>query len=186
MFHRRPATKAKIGRVALILGAGVSVVVATQGLAGCSSPQAPQSVVDIGSDYYQLTVNITNESTSQALTLQGVPRVDNNATLQAGYPTSVPAGGSATYQASNLHNGIQMWLTFTTSDGDMMTSDTDVHKTDGNNTKDGVNGNTLGFLQHTCVSSGQIATATIDIGDCGPYTCNPTYGWPQQKVSCDG
>ena len=176
--NRRPA------RLVVGLGAVLSMVA---GVAACSTagvaervdaPAPPPST--LGNDKSSsLTVVVHNNSTNQALTLQGQPRVDNGALVQGGYPTSIAAQSSGEYLATNTGNGVQMWLSFAASNGATVTLDSNIPKVNQNSFDFKITGPGLSFgvpgSSGTGMSGGDHATSTATLSDCAS-DCNTDEG----------
>lgn len=153
-------------------------------LAGCGNAahEAAASGGNVALDdgkSYSLTMVVQNNS-GQPLTLQGAPTVDNGATVQPGYPTTIAANTPGTFVAKNSGNGIQMWLHFTAGSGASVALDSDVHKTVSNTYTFTIQGSGLGFdLSKSGIGSGDNPTATATIISCGGSSCQTSAGGSQ-------
>ncbi len=175
-------------RARRFFGVALAVLV-TAGIAGCAAAPGLQTAVQAGSTAtdegsstnrtelgddspYSLTQIVQNTS-DETLTLQGVPVVDNQATMQAGYPTSIAPKTSGTYRATNSGNGVQMWLHFTTAGGATVSVDSDGHQHDTNTFSDTISGPGLSFgkSSNSSIGSGHNPTAQVYLESCSK-DCN--------------
>ena len=175
-------------RARRLFGVMLTVLV-TAGIAGCAAAPSLQTAVQAGSTAtnegsstnrtelgddspYSLTQIVQNTS-DETLTLQGVPVVDNQATMQAGYPTTIAPKTSGTYKATNSGNGVQMWLHFTATGGATVSVDSDGHQHESNTFSDTISGPGLSFgkSSNSFIGSGHNPTAQVYLESCSK-DCN--------------
>jgi hypothetical protein len=164
--HRRQITAAATAAIVLVSLTACAAEPAGQLAAQLQSSTQATATEPASSSNYSLTQIVQNNS-DVPLTLQGEPIVDNNATVQAGYPTTIQPKTAGSYQATNKGNGVQMWLHFSTPDGAAIVVDSDVPKVNGNKFDHKITGPGVGFDDSkTYIDGGDNPKAQVTIDSC--------------------